>query len=308
MNKVMTKIGIGTVALGLATMTTAFAGAGVSVAATAAASPTTSTTLGPPAQGTGVHNVFLYVDTVTGAGSSPAPAAGCAQTNLFQPGQVVVFRMDGVNVAAGGIDLTSATVLNAYVKVPGLTRIPMVYGTHGKASYWTAAWTIVGNLPRWDRGLLGPRHHQGHPEDGDFARRPRGRRQLHPGGPGAALAAHRRQSLGGNNPSRQGGYRRSVDRREATLSISGRLQRRARTSQPTRPTSRPGSSGQLLPDTQKGQSYDQADKTKKARRRAGRSHDRGAVPGLRSRQLGPKLDHDDHDGSHRRPHRPPPAR
>ena len=93
-----------------------------------------------------MHKVFLYVDTITGGGT-PAPAAGCAQTNLFQPGQVVVFRMDGVNAAAGGIDLTADTVLNAYVKVPGLTRIPMVYGTHGKASYWTAAWTVGANYP-----------------------------------------------------------------------------------------------------------------------------------------------------------------
>jgi hypothetical protein len=146
MNKLMTRVGVGTATLGLATMTIAFASAAGAAPVTAAA-PTTTTTLGPPAQGTGVHKVFLYVDTVTGAGSNPAPAAGCAQTNLFQPGQVVVFRMDGVNAAAGGIDLTSATVLNAYVKVPGLTRIPMVYGTHGKASYWTAAWTISATYP-----------------------------------------------------------------------------------------------------------------------------------------------------------------
>jgi hypothetical protein len=141
MKKFMARVGVGTAALGLAAMTLAFASTG------AGAAPTTTTTLGPPAQGTGAHKVFLYVDTVTGAGSNPAPAAGCAQTNLFQPGQVVVFRMDGVNAAAGGTDLTSATVLNAYVKVPGLTRIPMAYGTHGKASYWTAAWTITANYP-----------------------------------------------------------------------------------------------------------------------------------------------------------------
>ncbi len=147
MNKLMTRIGVGMAAVGLATMTIAFGSAVAYAAPVTAAAPTTTTTLGPPAQGTGVHKVFLYVDTVTGAGSNPAPAAGCAQTNLFQPGQVVVFRMDGVNAAAGGIDLTADTVLNAYVKVPGLTRIPMVYGTHGKASYWTAAWTVGATYP-----------------------------------------------------------------------------------------------------------------------------------------------------------------
>lgn len=114
---------------------------------TTTVAPTTTTTLAPPAQGNGAHKVFMYVDTVTGAGSNPAPAAGCAMTNLFQPGQVVVFRMYGVNVAAGGTNLTSANVVNAYVKIPGLKGIPMVFGNHGTTSYWTAAWTIAANYP-----------------------------------------------------------------------------------------------------------------------------------------------------------------
>jgi hypothetical protein len=113
----------------------------------AATSSTTTTTLAPPAQGKGPHKLFMYVDTVTGAGSKPAPAAGCAMTNLFQPGQVVVFRMYGVNVADGGVNLTSATVANAYVKVPGVAAIPMVFGNHGTTSYWTAPWTIAANYP-----------------------------------------------------------------------------------------------------------------------------------------------------------------
>lgn len=108
---------------------------------------TTSTTLAPPAQGKSTHKLFMYVDTIVGAGSNPAPAAGCAMTNLFQPGQVVVFRMDGVNVAAGGVDLTSANVVKAYVKVPGVAAIPMVYGNHGTTAYWTAPWTIAANYP-----------------------------------------------------------------------------------------------------------------------------------------------------------------
>jgi hypothetical protein len=146
MNKLMKRIGIGTATVGLATMTVAFGSVAAVAAPLTAAAATTTTTLGPPAQGIGVHKVFLYVDTITGGGT-PTPSAGCAQTNLFQPGQVVVFRMDGVNAAAGGINLTPGTVLNAYVKVPGLARIPMVYGTHGKASYWTAAWTIGATYP-----------------------------------------------------------------------------------------------------------------------------------------------------------------
>jgi hypothetical protein len=55
--------------------------------------------------------------------------------------------MTGINAKAGGIDLDPQNVVNAYVKIPGLPRIPMVYGTHGKDSYWTAAWTIAKNYP-----------------------------------------------------------------------------------------------------------------------------------------------------------------
>lgn len=159
MNKPLFKAAIGLVTvLGASSSAAVLANAGASAATTHVAQqasttttttvgPTTTTTLAPPAQGFGNHKVFMYVDTIVGAGSNPAPAAGCAMTNLFQPGQVVVFRMDGVNVAAGGVDLTSANVVNAYVKVPGLKGIPMVYGNHGSYAYWTAAWTIAANYP-----------------------------------------------------------------------------------------------------------------------------------------------------------------
>jgi hypothetical protein len=162
MNKLLMKA-----AVGLVTVMTASSAAAVLATAGASASTravladtttttppttttvpaTTSTTLAPPAQGNGPHKVFMYVDTIVGAGSSPAPAAGCAMTNLFQPGQVVVFRMDGVNVAAGGVNLTPSTVAFAYVQVPGIKAIPLEYGNHGTASYWTAAWTIAANYP-----------------------------------------------------------------------------------------------------------------------------------------------------------------
>ena len=107
---------------------------------------TTSTTLGPPAQGPHAHKLFFYVDTVTGGGS-PKPAAGCAQTNLFQPGQVVVFRMEGVEIATGGTNLTSKTVLNAFVKIPGEKNLPLSYGNHGTEAFWTAPWTIPKSYP-----------------------------------------------------------------------------------------------------------------------------------------------------------------
>lgn len=154
MKKLTTKVAVGLAAtIGLATIPAAFtstvAGAttrGTAGAAPTTVAPTTSTTLGPPAQGVGTHKLFLYVDTVTGGGT-PKPADGCAQTNLFQPGQLVVFRMYGINAAAGGTNLTSQTVLAAYVRIPGVKAIPLVYGTHGTTSYWTAPWSIAKNYP-----------------------------------------------------------------------------------------------------------------------------------------------------------------
>jgi hypothetical protein len=68
-------------------------------------------------------------------------------TNLFQPGQTVVFRMDGIQVATGGTDLTSANVANAFVKIPGEPNQKMYFGNHGKHSYWTAGWSVPKNYP-----------------------------------------------------------------------------------------------------------------------------------------------------------------
>jgi hypothetical protein len=71
-------------------------------------------------------------------------------TNLFQRGDVVVFRMYGVHVITGGSDLSNVTVEKAYVKVPGLPAIPLVYGTHPTkpaVSYWTAAWPVGKSYP-----------------------------------------------------------------------------------------------------------------------------------------------------------------
>lgn len=106
---------------------------------------TGSTTLAPPYGTANKHKLFVDVDTVQGAGGTPKPAAGCSMTNLFVQGQVVVFRMWGINVVAGGVGLTNKNVASAYVTIPGLSStIPMVYGTHGTSSYWTAAWSTAG--------------------------------------------------------------------------------------------------------------------------------------------------------------------
>ena len=109
--------------------------------------PTTTTTLGPPIQGVGPLSVYLNVDTVVGGGGPAAvkPAVGCAMTNEFLVGQTVVFRMSGVNVAAGGTPLTPANVISANVVIPGVAApLPMNYGNHGTVAFWTVGWSTVG--------------------------------------------------------------------------------------------------------------------------------------------------------------------
>ena len=65
-----------------------------------------STTLPPPYGAANKHPLFIDVDTVQGTGGTPKPAVGCSMTNLFVQGQLVVFRMWGVDVTTGGNALT----------------------------------------------------------------------------------------------------------------------------------------------------------------------------------------------------------
>src|SRR5579884_3682992 len=97
----------------------------------------------PPIQGSPLK-VVLSADTVTGGGN-PAPASTCAQTNFFKRGQLVVFRVWGVNVAAGGTAITDADVKYARVKIPGIKAIPLQYAAEPpnsahQHSYWHAVW------------------------------------------------------------------------------------------------------------------------------------------------------------------------
>ncbi len=148
MKRLITSIAVGlAVTVGVTAMAIAIASAS---SGSHGASATTTTTLGPPVQGKGTHKLFFYVDTVTGGGT-PAPAAGCAMTNIFERGQVVVFRMFGVHVPSGGTNLLPSTVSNAFVKIPGVARIPLAYATHGVDSYWTAAWTVPKS---WKVGVV----------------------------------------------------------------------------------------------------------------------------------------------------------
>lgn len=153
MTKLKTRLAVGLVAaIGVGAMATAIATVGASTGHATATTTTTTTTLAPPVQGNGPHHVFFNVDTVQGAGGTVklAADAACSMTNLFQRGDVVVFRMYGVHVTSGGNDLTNVTVKSAFVKVPGLKAIPLVYSTHPTkpaVSYWTAAWPVAQSYP-----------------------------------------------------------------------------------------------------------------------------------------------------------------
>jgi hypothetical protein len=153
MKKLIMAVVAGLVAIG-GVVAVAVVGVGAGAAtghagAVTASTTTTTTTLAPPVQGTGPHDVFFSVDTVQGAGGSVklAADAACSMTNLFQRGEVVVFRMWGVHVTTGGNDLSNVTVKRAFVRIPGLpAAIPLVYSTHPTrpaVSYWTAAWPIA---------------------------------------------------------------------------------------------------------------------------------------------------------------------
>jgi hypothetical protein len=107
-------------------------------------------TTAPPVQGNKLA-VVVSADTVTGGGN-PAPANTCAQTNYFKRGQLIVFRMWGVNVKSGGKALTGANVVSAVVKIPGEKAIPMAYGAHppGSAhqvSYWDGTFMVPATYP-----------------------------------------------------------------------------------------------------------------------------------------------------------------
>lgn len=155
MTKLRTRIAVGLVAVAaVGAMATAIASAGAATGhstSSTTTSSTTTTTLAGPVQGNGQHHVFFSVDTVQGGGGTvklPADAA-CSMTNLFQRGDVVVFRMYGVHVSTGA-NLTNVTVKSAYVKVPGLPKIPLSYSNHPTkpvVAYWTAAWPVRKSYP-----------------------------------------------------------------------------------------------------------------------------------------------------------------
>ena len=152
MTKLRTRIGVGLVAaIAVGGMATAIASAGASTGHASSSTTTTTTTLAKPVQGNGQHHVFFNVDTVQGGGGTVklAADAACSMTNLFQRGEVVVFRMYGLHVS-NGANLTNVTVKSAFVKVPGLPKMPLYYSNHPTkpaVAYWTAAWPVKKSYP-----------------------------------------------------------------------------------------------------------------------------------------------------------------
>ncbi len=152
MTKLRTRIAVAIVATAaVGGMATAIATAGASTGRATASTTTTTTTLAAPVQGNAQHHVFFNVDTVQGGGGTVklAADAACSMTNLFQRGDVVVFRMYGVHVSTGA-NLTNVTVKSAWVKVPGLPKMPMYYSNHPTkpvVAYWTAAWPVKQSYP-----------------------------------------------------------------------------------------------------------------------------------------------------------------
>jgi hypothetical protein len=152
MTKLRTRIAVAIVATAaVGGMATAIATAGASTGRATASTTTTTTTLAAPVQGNAQHHVFFNVDTVQGGGGTVklAADAACSMTNLFQRGDVVVFRMYGVHVSTGA-NLTNVTVKSAWVRVPGLPKMPMSYSNHPTkpaVAYWTAAWPVKKSYP-----------------------------------------------------------------------------------------------------------------------------------------------------------------
>ncbi len=151
MKKILSLSVLGAVlALSLVTGTAGTSAQTATATATPAGTATPAPTA-PPVQGN-KSSVFMSVDTVQGAGGAPAPAVGCSQTNLFRQGQVVVFRMWGINAKLGGAALTPKNVKSALLNIPGVsTPIQMAYGAHGKApnqvSFWSAPWKTTSATP-----------------------------------------------------------------------------------------------------------------------------------------------------------------
>jgi len=101
----------------------------------------------PPVQGAHAHPIVVYVDTVTGGGT-PKPNGLCLEENQFVQGQTVVFRMWADDSSAGGLAVTDRNAKAAYVTIPGLGKLVMVYRSEKNApAYWEVPWFNTKTYP-----------------------------------------------------------------------------------------------------------------------------------------------------------------
>jgi hypothetical protein len=100
-------------------------------------------------------NVGLYVDSVNGtrpSGAAPRPI-GCTQTNVYKRGEQVVIRAWGYELATGEV-LSIDNVSEAHFSVPGMSNVPLNWGSHGatgsKVWFWTNAFILPASYPLGD--------------------------------------------------------------------------------------------------------------------------------------------------------------
>lgn len=153
----------------------ALAGVCTIPAAPASAAATKTPVTAPPVQGE-KQPLSINLDTVLGGGTTVVelkePFSDCTQTSLIHLGQIVVFRMWGIDVKDGGVALTEANVAegNAYLTIKGVKvgtetttlRAPFEWGEHGKSltgpeaavkhSYWELAIPTKGTTSGADVG------------------------------------------------------------------------------------------------------------------------------------------------------------
>lgn len=108
-------------------------------------SPVTSAPLvvktGVPVQGE-VSPITMYVDEILATGSTgvlaPFLGGGCSVTSTYIVGQTIVFRVYANDSDLGGAVLDSSNTAKAYVEVAGVANpIPLTYGNHSGAAFWT---------------------------------------------------------------------------------------------------------------------------------------------------------------------------
>lgn len=99
-------------------------------------------TVGVPVQGV-VSPINIYVDEVLATGSTgvlaPYLGGGCAVTSTYIVGQTIVWRVYANNADLGGAVMDSSNTAKAYITVDGVANpIPLSYGNHSGAAFWTA--------------------------------------------------------------------------------------------------------------------------------------------------------------------------